>query len=519
MDENDQSHFKLRSGFMLNVFLESDLLKQIKKIQKNQNLKDERDVVIRAIEHYYQQIISGVPKQKEKFDEEFSKTTFDGEIDFKKLEDILMSIKSEELIKKLPQHKIYNLNGAGMMHRFQTKILPVKFSLMCLSKMIVEQNSPWVDLNELKNYALDSAKSFVKKFDSSSIQNKFKVKTGFPTIASNEFKSDDDMHLLLARSSKRFTEEFVGRKLQKHEGIQLGGSLFEMGLIKAKNEKNFSKILVTLSESGQEFVSYTNPLIDFVYKNISKEPSSIFSQQERQFYLKKILPKFDFENNFVKNLMKHQEITHSSDIKEWFKKDFEEYCKDNFPDEHVDLPDNSVRVRANTIMGRLMEFEIFTKDPQSKSGPYTRMKNMYFAYGSNLSISQMDKRCPDNIALDIGRLNGYRWIISNRGYANVIESENDYVLGRIYEINNTDEASLDKEEGVKSVNSGYDRTTLPIIVDGVSYDCLVYVDPIKEEGPPKDEYVNRINLGLADSDFPTEYVEKYIRPKIPLSEK
>ena len=70
MDENDQSHFKLRSGFMLNVFLESDLLEQIKKIQKNQNLKDERDVVIRAIEHYYQQIISGVPKQKEKFDEE-----------------------------------------------------------------------------------------------------------------------------------------------------------------------------------------------------------------------------------------------------------------------------------------------------------------------------------------------------------------------------------------------------------------------------------------------------------------
>ena len=146
-------------------------------------------------------------------------------------------------------------------------------------------------------------------------------------------------------------------------------------------------------------------------------------------------------------------------------------------------------------------------------------KTMYFAYGSNLSISQMDKRCPHNIPLDIGRLNGYRWIISNRGYANVIESENDYVLGRIYKINNTDEASLDKDEGVKLVNSGYDRTTLPIVVDGVSYDCLVYVDPIKEEGPPKDEYVNRINLGLADSEFPTEYVEKYIRPKIPLSEK
>ena len=127
----------------------------------------------------------------------------------------------------------------------------------------------------------------------------------------------------------------------------------------------------------------------------------------------------------------------------------------------------------------------------------------------------MNKRCPHNIRQNVGRLNGYRWIISNRGYANVIESENDYVLGRIYKINNIDEASLDKDEGVALLNSGYDKKILPIIVDGVSCDCLVYVDPITQEGPPKDEYINRINLGLADSDFPTEYVEKYIRPKIP----
>ena len=111
---------------------------------------------------------------------------------------------------------------------------------------------------------------------------------------------------MLARSAKRFTEEFVGRKLQKHEGVQLGGACFELGLIKAKisdseNEKSPGNIYVTLSESGQEFVSYKNQLIDFVYKNIQNEPSSIFSQQERQFYLKKILPKFNFENKLTES--------------------------------------------------------------------------------------------------------------------------------------------------------------------------------------------------------------------------
>ena len=272
MDNGDQPHFRLRSGSMLNIFLDSNLIDQIKKIQKNQNLKDESDVVIRAIHHYYEKIICDVAEQQDKFENEFSQNTFDGKLDLEKLEKILDSIESENIIKKLPQHKIYNMAGAGMIHRFQTKILPVKFSLMCLSKMIVEQNSPWVDLNEFKNYTLKSAKVFVAKFDSSPIQNKFKVKTGFPTLKFNDSKSEHDSYLSLARSAKRFTEDFVGRKLQKHEGVQMGGACFEMGLIKAKlseydeKETNSGKIYVTLSESGKEFVSYSNQLIDFVFK-------------------------------------------------------------------------------------------------------------------------------------------------------------------------------------------------------------------------------------------------------------
>ena len=87
-----------------------------------------------------------------------------------KLEKILARIESENFIKKLPQHEIYGKSNAGMMHRFHTKIFPVKFSLLCLAKMIVEQDTPWIDLNELKNYTLESAKVFVQKFDLSLIK-------------------------------------------------------------------------------------------------------------------------------------------------------------------------------------------------------------------------------------------------------------------------------------------------------------------------------------------------------------
>jgi hypothetical protein len=291
---------------------------------------------------------------------------------------------------------------AGMIHRFHTKILPVKFSLMCLSKMIIEQENPWIDLNKFKVYALDSAKFFIKKFDSSSIQNKFKIHTGFPISKLNNFKSDDDSYLSYARSSKRFTEQFVGRKLrmkdpQKEHDVQMGGALFEMGLIKAKLDKS-KKIIVTLSENGKEFVSYKNELIDFIYNVQANKPSSIFSQQEREFYFKKILPEFEFEHIFVKLLLEEEEINvtvkrddkdkveifncskieHTSKIRDLFKQEFGKFCKKKFDDVKFlnTLEEESIRIRSNTIMGRLMEFGVFTKESTRKSGPYTRRHNL-----------------------------------------------------------------------------------------------------------------------------------------------
>jgi len=146
-------------------------------------------------------------------------------------------------------------------------------------------------------------------------------------------------------------------------------------------------------------------------------------------------------------------------------------------------------------------------------------ERLHFAYGSNLSFAQMDSRCPDNTQMGIGTLHGYRWIISSRGYANVVKSDSDYVMGRIYKINKRDEDRLDKKEGYNSIPSCYDKEILPIIADGVSCDCFVYVDPVIQEGPPKNEYIDKINAGLVDSKFPDEYVEKYIRNKIPLIKK
>ena len=139
--------------------------------------------------------------------------------------------------------------------------------------------------------------------------------------------------------------------------------------------------------------------------------------------------------------------------------------------------------------------------------------SMYFAYGSNLSVRQMNKRCPDNMKIGTGVLQGYRWIITKRGFENVVKSIDD-VWGEIYKISSKDEDELDICEGVK--RGSYTKEYFQISINGKSHKCLTYVDPITKEGIPDATYISTINEGLSDSKLPEEYVEKYLRPKIPL---
>jgi gamma-glutamylcyclotransferase (GGCT)/AIG2-like uncharacterized protein YtfP len=138
---------------------------------------------------------------------------------------------------------------------------------------------------------------------------------------------------------------------------------------------------------------------------------------------------------------------------------------------------------------------------------------LYFAYGSNLWRQQMKRRCPGYREIGAGRLSGWRWIITTRGYASIVLSENDYVLGIVYELTEIDEQNMDRFEGVDQ--GSYRKEILDIEVLGSVMSCLVYIDPVTEEGPSKEEYIDRINNGIRDAGFPVDYVERFLRPFIP----
>ncbi|KAG8671562.1 hypothetical protein FPOAC2_04909 [Fusarium poae] len=184
----------------------------------------------------------------------------------------------------------------------------------------------------------------------------------------------------------------------------------------------------------------------------------------------------------------------------------------------------------------------------------------YFAYGSNLHLQQMKKRCPGSKFIGSAKLVDYRWQINERGYANVVEAQGHWVEGLVYEINSRDEARLDINEGVskdayrkqymsvllRRADASLYRRPVPWIVNNggpdqarivaqqstgqsrlivykphLEHDILVYISPrYIVDSDPKEEYIDRINLGIADAralGVSHDYISNCVRPFIPVT--
>lgn len=169
---------------------------------------------------------------------------------------------------------------------------------------------------------------------------------------------------------------------------------------------------------------------------------------------------------------------------------------------------------------------------------------VYFGYGSNLWLHQMRTRCPSSTYIGVARLPNYRWLINDRGYANVVEIDtsspspfnttaptSDVVYGLVYTLTPTDESRLDRNEGVPIAYtkellpctfwSG--TTSTPVDVSKPPTDeerkMLVYIDRERTApSEPKEEYVYRMNKGIDDAlalGVPKKYVDEVMRKFIP----
>jgi gamma-glutamylcyclotransferase (GGCT)/AIG2-like uncharacterized protein YtfP len=135
----------------------------------------------------------------------------------------------------------------------------------------------------------------------------------------------------------------------------------------------------------------------------------------------------------------------------------------------------------------------------------------YFAYGSNLSRTQMKKRCPDSAFIEVGRLRGRSLAFTIRsshwdgGVADIVPDPAGEVWGVLYEISNDDLGLLDQYEGEGS-SYGRFQTTIETSIGSVG-GVWVY-EVLNRGGPfhPSREYMQIMRKAASEFGFPEEYL-------------
>ena len=132
---------------------------------------------------------------------------------------------------------------------------------------------------------------------------------------------------------------------------------------------------------------------------------------------------------------------------------------------------------------------------------------LYFAYGSNLNLFQMKRRCKDSVFLKKYELKGYRLNFRSKYRAADIEkSKNSIVPGALFEISKSDEKKLDVYEDYpilykKLYFTYYNKTVMTYIM--VSKTEFRY---------PTERYLNVVKRGYKDCKLDTKYLKVALQP-------
>lgn len=150
------------------------------------------------------------------------------------------------------------------------------------------------------------------------------------------------------------------------------------------------------------------------------------------------------------------------------------------------------------------------------------MSVFYFAYGSNMSLEQMRKRCPESQRVTIGCVRDHKLVFPrysnkrNCGVASIAASSGDDVWGVLFELNGDDLSRLDKSEGYRpgraQSENGYNRISIVVQLAGdprSSVDCLTYIgNPQSGKHIPSEDYSKEIIKGAEENELPAEYLER-----------
>ncbi len=135
----------------------------------------------------------------------------------------------------------------------------------------------------------------------------------------------------------------------------------------------------------------------------------------------------------------------------------------------------------------------------------------YIAYGSNLNLKQMARRCPAAKVVKATYLKNWRLMFRGKGtaVATIEKHQGSKVPVLVWQLQPSDEHNLDIYEGFPHL---YRKETLKLTVDGKRVQAMVYImnERLHPYDTPSRSYFDTIRQGYEDSGFDTNILRQAV---------
>ena len=126
-------------------------------------------------------------------------------------------------------------------------------------------------------------------------------------------------------------------------------------------------------------------------------------------------------------------------------------------------------------------------------------KKLYIAYGSNLNLRQMARRCPTAVLIGTGVVNGYELQfkgVPDNAFATIGEKEGGSVPVAVWELEPRDEMRLNAYEGYPT---HYFKKNISVTMNGKEISGMAYIMNLQAEfNMPSFSYLKVIRDGYKD---------------------
>jgi hypothetical protein len=130
---------------------------------------------------------------------------------------------------------------------------------------------------------------------------------------------------------------------------------------------------------------------------------------------------------------------------------------------------------------------------------------LYFAYGSNIDVKAMVRRCPRSQALGLARLERHRLAVMREGWLTASRNPRSAVHGVLWDLALADVAALDRYEGLP--RGLYAKLTQPVVAERGPKRAIVYLGANAGPGAARPDYIAGILAAARSWPLPAEGIE------------